>query len=340
MMDVARLAGVSHQTVSRVINGSDHIRPATRERVLEAIRDLGYRPNHAARALVRGRTGILGVITTSATLYGPTSIEHAIEEAARADGLLVTSIALSTVTPEAFRDAVDHLLRVGVEGIVVIAGYDDALGVVRQSAVGIPLVVVEGDLSRARHTVGVDQHEGARLATEHLLDLGHREIVHVGGPQDWAEARARAEGWRRALTRAGTTVPEVLVGDWSSASGYEAGLRIAEIGTATAVFVANDQMAIGLLLALHERGVSVPGQVSVVGFDDIPEASFTIPPLTTVRQDFTTVGHRAVDLVSEAMRGTQGRRPRLIAPTLVVRSSTATRATSCARERTSKGKIA
>ncbi|MBQ1012401.1 LacI family DNA-binding transcriptional regulator, partial [Micromonospora sp. M51] len=175
MADVARLAGVSHQTVSRVINGAPSIRRETRERVLEAIRRLDYRPNTAARALVRGRSGMIGIIGTARTLFGPTSIHRSVEDAARAAGYFATSVSLSEVTVRALSDATEHLMRVGVEGVVMIAGNDEALEVVRMTRSSVPFVVVEGDLSRASVTVGVDQVLGARMATEHLLDLGHRE---------------------------------------------------------------------------------------------------------------------------------------------------------------------
>ena len=324
MADVARLAGVSHQTVSRVINGSSSIKPETRERVLQAIERLGYRPNTAARALVRGRSGIIGVIGTARTLFGPMSIHRTVEDAARAAGFFATSVSLSEVTRQALSDATEHLMRVGVEGIVMIAGHDEALEVVRTQRSRVPFVVVEGDLSKASLTVGVDQVLGARMATEHLLGLGHREVVHVSGPLNWAEARARVDGWRLAMGGAGLRPVEPVSGDWSSRSGYVAGRRICEMPGVTAVFAANDQMAIGVLRALQECGRRVPGDISVVGFDDVPEAAYLIPPLTTIRQDFEAVGRRAIEVVTQAIRGAELHPSPLVVPTLVVRESTAT----------------
>ncbi len=323
MADVARLAGVSHQTVSRVINGAPSIRRETRERVLEAIRRLDYRPNTAARALVRGRSGMIGIIGTARTLFGPTSIHRSVEDAARAAGYFATSVSLSEVTVRALSDATEHLMRVGVEGVVMIAGNDEALEVVRMTRSGVPFVVVEGDLSRASVTVGVDQVLGARMATDHLLDLGHREIVHVSGPLNWAEARARLKGWRQAMSAAGLRPAEPIEGDWRAHSGYVAGLRIGAMRGTTAVFAANDQMAIGVLRALHERGRRVPQEISVVGFDDVPEAPYLIPPLTTVQQDFGAVGRRAITAVTQAIDDTVPQRLPLVIPKLVVRQSTA-----------------
>ncbi|MCF0091345.1 LacI family DNA-binding transcriptional regulator [Micromonospora sp. MH99] len=323
MADVARLAGVSHQTVSRVINGAPAIRRETRERVLEAIRRLDYRPNTAARALVRGRSGMIGIIGTARTLFGPTSIHRSVEDAARAAGYFATSVSLSEVTVRALSDATEHLMRVGVEGVVMIAGNDEALEVVRMTRSGVPFVVVEGDLSRASVTVGVDQVLGARMATDHLLGLGHQEIVHVSGPLNWAEARARRDGWRAAMSAAGLRPPEPVQGDWMAHSGYVAGLRICEMPGTTAVFAANDQMAIGVLRALHERGRRVPEDISVVGFDDVPEAAYLIPPLTTIQQDFGAVGQRAITAVTQAIDDTAPQPLPLVVPKLVVRASTA-----------------
>ena len=322
MHDVARLAGVSHQTVSRVINGSPRIRPETRQRVERAIEQLGYRPNTAARALVRGRSGILGVIGVGGGYFGPASIQRGIESAAREAGLFASTVSLPTLTRLLLDDSVEHLLRQGVEGIIIVAGQDDALEVARSSTVELPIVLVEGDLTRARWTVGVDQQAGARLAVRHLIELGHQEIVHLGGPTDWAEARARAAGFRSELLAAGLRATEPVAGGWSAEHGYRSGRAVADDPGITAVFTGNDQIAIGALLALHEAGRRVPEDVSVVGFDDQPEAAYLIPPLTTVRQDFDAVGVRAVEALTAAIAGSTGDPPSLITPELVVRAST------------------
>jgi DNA-binding LacI/PurR family transcriptional regulator len=337
MHDVARLAGVSHQTVSRVINGSPRLRPETRQRVERAIEQLGYRPNTAARALVKGRSGIVGVIGVGSTYFGPASIQRSIETAARARGLFASTVSLTSLTRELLDNSVEHLRRQGVEGIIIVAGQDDALEIARSRTVGVPIVLVEGDLTRARRTVGVDQVTGARLAVRHLLELGHREIVHLAGPADWAEARARLDGWRAEMTDAGLRPAEPVHGSWSAAFGHEAGGRLAADPRITAVFTANDQIAIGLLLALHDAGRRVPDDVSVVGFDDQPEAAYLVPPLTTVRQDFEQVGVRAVAAITAAIaapdtevesstaRGLSTPEPvvaNLITPELVVRRST------------------
>lgn len=327
MADVARLAGVSHQTVSRVINGQTNLRPATRARVEEAIRQLGYRPNSAARALVTKRSATIGVIGSKSGFWGPSSVHRTVQAAGREAGYFVSSVNVPDLTRAAVSDAVDHLRDQRVEGIVLIAANDEAVEVARhQEDVGIPVVVVEGSLDKARLTVGVDQAAGAVLATQHLLDLGHVEILHLAGPLQWTEARSRLQGWQHAMHAAGLRPHAPLEGDWTAASGYAAGTRLAERGDVTAVFAANDQMALGLLRALWEAGRRVPEDVSVVGFDDIPEAGFMIPPLTTVSQDFTAVGHRAIEILQTAIGGaaSEAEMPeRLIQPDLVVRATTA-----------------
>lgn len=322
MADVARLAGVSHQTVSRVINGSASIRPATKARVEQAIEELGYRPNTAARALVTRRSGIIGIVGTNSALYGPSSIQRSVQEAARAAGYFSSLVPLAEVTLETLRDALDHLARQSVEAIVMIAAQEDALAVVHSADAGLPLVVVEGDLSGRGLSVGVDQIDGARQATEHLIGLGHRAIEHVAGPLNWTEAKGRSTGYEEAMRAAGLTPRRSWQGDWTPARGYEIGRELARKGDATAVFVANDQMAIGVLHAFAEAGLSVPADISVVGFDDIPEAGYLNPALTTIRQDFQAIGRRAIDLVMATLDGSTASVP-LLPPELIVRDSTA-----------------
>ncbi|MGF9754356.1 LacI family DNA-binding transcriptional regulator [Microvirga sp. 0TCS3.31] len=326
MADVARLAGVSHQTVSRVINGQNNLRPATREKVEEAIRQLGYRPNTAARALVTRKSATIGVIGSKSGYWGPSTVHRTIQAAGRDAGYFVSSVNLQSLTREELVDAIDHLRNQGVEGVVLISATDDAVEVARaQEQWGVPVVVVEGDPGKAHWTVGVDQVAGAELGTRHLVELGHTDIVHLSGPPDWTEARARLLGWQNAMYAAGLRPSQQVTGDWSAASGFERGREIAAREDVTAVFCANDQMALGLLRALSEAGRSVPTGprgVSVVGFDDIPEAPYLIPPLTTVRQDFEAVGRRAIEILRAALADAP-EPDRLITPELVVRASSA-----------------
>jgi DNA-binding LacI/PurR family transcriptional regulator len=321
MADVARLAGVSHQTVSRVINGSASIRPSTRARVERAIADLGYHPNTAAQALVTKRSRTIGIIGNDSAFYGPSSVQFSIQEAARAAGYFTSLVTLGTMTHDELRAALDHLNRQSVEAIITIVTQQDALAVVRTEATTTPLIVVEGELSGRGLSVGVDQIAGARLATQHLVDLGHRDIVHVTGPLTWTEARARRTGYGDVMRAAGLRERADLEGDWSPAGGYAIGRELVRRGDFSAVFVANDQMAIGVLHAFAKAGIAVPEDISIIAFDDIPEAAYLNPALSTVRQDFHAVGQRAIELLSAALAGLAAETP-LIAPELVVRDST------------------
>ncbi|MFF3439552.1 LacI family DNA-binding transcriptional regulator [Streptosporangium sp. NPDC002721] len=325
MADVATKAGVSHQTVSRVLNDHPNVRAETRARVLEAINELGYRRNMVARALVTRHTRTLGVVSFDTTLYGPASTVYGIEQAARAAGYFVSMVSLKTIDTAGVRDALGYLAEQAVDGIVVVAPQRSAAPALADVPTDIPVVAVEGSHSGDVSVVSVDQIEGARLATRHLLDLGHETVWHVAGPSDWLEADGRIEGWREVLTAAGRPVPELLSGDWSPRSGYEAGLRLAATPGVTAVFVANDQMALGALRAFAELGVRVPEQLSIVGFDDIPESEFFTPPLTTIRQDFGAVGKYSIEVLLRQMEaGAEWSHERhVVPPRFVARASTA-----------------
>jgi len=325
MADVATRAGVSHQTVSRVLNDHPNVRAETRERVLAAIRELGYRRNMVARALVTRHTRTLGVVSFDTTLYGPASTVYGIEQAARAAGYFVSMVSLKTIDTAGVRDALGYLAEQAVDGIVVVAPQRSAAPALAGAPTDIPVVAVEGSHTGDVSVVSVDQIEGARLATRHLLDLGHETVWHIAGPSDWLEADGRIEGWREVLGAAGRKAPELLSGDWSPRSGYEAGLRLATTPGVTAVFVANDQMALGMLRAFAELGVRVPEQISVVGFDDIPESEFFTPPLTTIRQDFGAVGKYSIEILLRQMEaGAEWSQERhVVPPRFVARTSTA-----------------
>jgi len=320
MYDVAAQAGVSHQTVSRVLNGFAGIRPETRDRVEAAIADLGYRPNKAARALVTSRTRAIGVLAPATTDFGPTSSMHAIERAVRDAGYhpLITS---TPIEAEAVRASLEFLLDQSIEALVVIAPYRVVLDELRALDGELPMVALQtGDSAAA--SAGIDQVAGARLAVRHLLELGHRGIQQLAGPDDFIEAAVRRRAVDDELAAHGIPKLPTLTGDWSADSGYAAGALVD--GAATAVVCGNDQMALGLVHALVDLGRRVPQDVSIVGFDDIPESAHSLPPLTTVHQDFEEVGRRAVrDLVArlEGRDADGGSVP--VTPELVVRASTA-----------------
>ena len=327
LSDVAARAGVSHQTVSRVVNGHPNVAPSTRERVQQAIAELGYRPNAAARALVTGSTRTLGLVTSHINQYGPAQTLLGLEKAARAAGYSLSVAVLDEDSELAMREAVDRFVSQSVDAVIALSTYGQAVEALRRFESPVPLIAVQVGRDDSRPTVGVDQEFGGALATRHLLELGHATVHHVTGPTDSMEARGRLAGWRAELLAVGAPVPSVICGDWWPQSGHDAGrelvarMRSGDGPQVTAVFVANDQMALGLINALHEAGLSVPGDVSVVGFDDVPEAGFFTPPLTTVRQDFAELGRRGVQLVLARLRG-QAAEADPVLPQLLVRSTT------------------
>jgi DNA-binding LacI/PurR family transcriptional regulator len=323
MSDVGELAGVSHQTVSRVINGSPHVRPETRERVLAAMAELGYRPNSVARALVTGRSHMLGVVSFDTTLYGPASTLFGIERAAHEAGYFIIVASLKALDRSSVSDAVERLRRQGVDGVLVIAPMQNAADALLHAPSEVPLVAVEAGPDDVVPVVAVDQFSGAAKATQHLLDLGHRTVWHIAGPADFLESRQRQDGWCTTLERAGIDPPQPLRGDWSARSGYDLGRRLSADPEVTAIFVANDQMALGVLRAMHEAGRIIPRDVSVVGFDDVPEAPYFMPPLTTIRQDFDEMGSRSLRLLLRTIEaGRKVPAGSRVQPELIVRAST------------------
>lgn len=328
MADVARLAGVSHQTVSRVLNDHPNVRPQTRAKVLAVIRELAYRPNAAARTLVTRRTRTLGVICFDTTLYGPASMLYGIEQAA-SHSYFVTIASVPALTRRSVLGAVDRFLGQAVEGIIVIAPQTTAVSALSYVPAEVPLVAVGCGTGSPLASVAIDNAAGAALATGHLLGLGHRTVHQLAGPRSWLDAGERIEGWRRALGEAGAPEPPLLAGDWSAASGYRAGHKLAGTDGVTAVFCANDQMALGLLRALAERGKRVPEDISVAGFDDMPESAYFRPPLTTVRQDFGELGRQALDRLLGRIASVRSSAPTgkpgpcvPVTPELVIRAST------------------
>ncbi|MFG2769835.1 LacI family DNA-binding transcriptional regulator [Streptomyces sp. NPDC048350] len=323
MAEVAVRAGVSTQTVSRVANQHENVSPATRVKVLAAMRALGYRPNVAARALVTGRFGALGVVGFDVGAHGVERTLASIVTAASEAGFSVNLMGIGARTGAAVRHAFQRLAVQSVDGIVLVESQMlDALS--SHLPPRMPVVVADGDTGHQYPNAGFDQALGAQRAVSHLLELGHRTVHHVSGPRDSISARRRAEAWERTLLAAGAPVRPMLYGDWTAESGHLAGRTLAQLPDVTAVFVANDQMALGVLRALHDAGRAVPDEVSVVGFDDVPGARFFDPPLTTVHQDFDVVGRHSVTLLLDRMEHPDRDPCRLVVePTLVVRASTA-----------------
>jgi DNA-binding LacI/PurR family transcriptional regulator len=324
--DVARTAGVSHMTVSRVVNGYPGVTESTRARVLSAIRDMGYRPSRMARDLSLGRNRSVTVMTSDTTLYGRATLLQGVEEAARAAGFLVTIGMLDSAQPTAVRQAVDRACDSTSGGVIVIAFDLAGVRALREIPPGIPVVAaleIKDNRDRRQYTsISLDDRAAAAAATEHLLGLGHRTVHHIGLPSS-TSLSARAQGWRSALRRAGAPVPDAIPGGWTAQAGYEAARRLTRDRDVTAILCGNDDMALGALHALREAGRAVPDSVSVVGFDDIPSAEFFAPPLTTVRLDFAGLGRDCFALLHRALNSAGPPvAPTAAAPRLVVRNTT------------------
>ncbi|TKV57421.1 LacI family transcriptional regulator [Nakamurella flava] len=325
LYDVARLAGVSHQTVSRVVNHHPHVRVSTRHKVMTAIAELGYRSNAAARTLVTRRSNTIGVITSAAPLWGPIGTLVALERAARDTGFGVNVAGMASIDPAVVDATLRRFVDQGVDGIVVVAPEAAVSHIAEPFVTDVPVVLVAAGAEPAVgvQIAAVDQEGGARAAVRHLVDLGHREIAHISGPEPWFDATARLRGWRRELSAHDLPAEVLLSGDWSSASGYAAGARLIRRGPVpTAVFVANDLMAIGVIKALRHGGLRVPQDVSVVGFDDMPGVDFLAPSLTTVRQDLDALGRLCIDMLTREP-GSPTAAPTTVPAALVVRGSTA-----------------
>ncbi|SDE14176.1 LacI family DNA-binding transcriptional regulator [Glycomyces harbinensis] len=330
MTDVARLAGVSQKTVSRVVNNERYVSDDVREKVLRAARELGFRPNTAARALITGRFRRIGVVSLGTALYGPASLQVAMERATRSAGVSVMVANTLEGQPGAIAEAVEWLLQQGVDAIVISEPIDEDEPVEIDTEVPIYSLGQARGVPEAQNLLtGEFNRIAGREAAEHLLDLGHARVWHVAGPEKWYAARERAQGWRDAHEARGIEPPPMLQGDWSPASGYRAGLQLVRDPDVTAVACANDDMAIGLVRAFTEAGRSVPERVSVTGFDDIPAAAYLTPPLTTIRQRFEADAIRALGTILRRLPGASTDAPEpdppapATGPSLVVRASTA-----------------
>jgi DNA-binding LacI/PurR family transcriptional regulator len=339
--DVARLAGVSNQTISRVLNEHPSVRGSTRDRVLAAMDALRYRPNRAARMLGTRRSHIIGVLTADAgSRSGQASSVRVIEEAARERGWYSSVVHLSSASPSAISAAAEDLLSQEVEGVVIVAPQVTVVSRIAPLLARIPIVTSLGELRNAGAVTAPSADAGARMAVRYLIEQGHRRIVHVAGPPDWHDAQGRLGAYEAQLRSSGLPVLPPVFGDWSADSGYAAGRSLvvdrARAGGSrrgfTAVFAASDQLALGLLHALREARLEVPGDVSVAGFGDIPEAAHFWPPLTTVRQDVRELGRSQVGVLVDAIgraRGANGgsatdaAAPVVAGPRLVIRKSVA-----------------
>jgi DNA-binding LacI/PurR family transcriptional regulator len=334
LRDVARRAGVSYQTVSRVINNHANVADETRQRILETIDELDYHPNKAARSLAARHSQTLALITFGLDFYGPAQMVVNIERAARNAGYdLIFSNVASNLTSmnntnasvKSIHAAINSIRRWQVDGILMITPilemrYDT---ITKQGkSVDIPIVQINGPLGAQTPSVVVEQRAGSRLITQHLIDLGHQRIAEICGPLTWFDALARHESWEATLKAADLEPRLSIEGDWTAQGGYQAAKQLLD-SDFSALVVGNDQMALGAMRALREAGLRIPEDVSVVGFDDIAESSFFEPPLTTIRQDFAALGKRGVEtLIERIVNPGLPLEQQVIYPELILRAST------------------
>ena len=321
--DVAKMAGVSHQTVSRVINNADYIKDDTRSKVQSAMEDLGYVPNAAARALVTSKSKIIGILVSDIVYNGPAGMMHAMEKEARKGGFFAISASVDPIESSSIAQGIEHLRRLGIEGLVVITPQSDSVQAVERLVTDIPVVFIDSPSQDKEFSAELDNETGARKATEHLIALGHKKILHVAGPLSWFDATPRVRGYEKAMIAA-KLKPQVIEGDWSVPTGYEIGRNLElDKSKITAIFAANDQLALGLMRALRQRGYLVPERVSVIGFDDVPESPYYEPPLTTMRPDFAELGRLAMEMILGRIQSGKAVKTSALIPQLVVRESTA-----------------
>ena len=322
--DVARLCGVSHQTVSRVINEHPNVAPKTRKRVLEVIKELGYQPNRAARRLVTGISNSIGLVSYGTSHYGPSRMFNSIDKALRNKDIGLVTAHLRDMTLDELERAVQYLKSQLVDGLILITPLDIDLDILRSLCQPLPFVTLDVKARNHFPSIAIDQYYGAQQATLHLLELGHSQIAHISGPLHWTDAKLRQQGWHDTLTAANVKLENRLQieSDWTAQGGFHACMQLLDQAPFSALFAGNDQMALGAIHALYERGLSVPHDISVVGFDDIPEAAFFYPPLSTVQQNFTELGQKSVAYLLELLAQKEPAPEKPISPTLILRKST------------------
>ena len=317
LSDVAKLAGVSSQTVSRVVRGASVVAPETRERVLAAVEELSYRPNLAARSLSNRRTGVIHVVNATPLFGGHArTFLSIVSELGRLG--YQTSIAGS---PRDQNPTLDQLVPLGVDGIVVLGGHAQSADLVSVVHGRIPAVFVgqRFDLPDDVASVAIDQDAVARKATNHLVELGCRRLLHICGPSGWFDAHERRDGFNAACREAGIEPVKVSADSWEARSGYALGDRFP--GDIDGLFTSNDHLALGALRWFAEHDRNVPGEVAVVGVDDVDGADNFLPPLTTIRQPHQEVGACAVGHLAELIAGGPARHT-ILAPELIIREST------------------
>ncbi|MET0716321.1 MAG: LacI family DNA-binding transcriptional regulator [Mycetocola sp.] len=328
MADVGRLANVSAQTVSRFFTGTGYVSATTRTRIEAAVAELGYRPNHVARAFRVNRTNTIGVLTMGTINYGVSATYAGVTAAAHATNysIVISHIDVDIDDPGALEEArrgLDTLQSLQVDGIILATQNRHADNLLEGISDRLPVVTLSGRPKSAAASVAVDSHQAGLLATRHLIELGHQRILHIGGPRNRHETIERERGYSDAMLEAGLPPLPIIPGtSWSAASGHLAGLS-PNLGDFTAVFAANDPIALGFSSAMRSRGLEAPTDYSIIGVDDMPDTAFFAPPLTTIRMDFNELGSVAFEMIRHHIQTGQQLDARVLPPMLVVRDSAA-----------------
>ncbi len=326
LRDVAKVSGVSFQTVSRVVNNSPDVSNKTRRQVLEAIESLGYQPNLIARGLKTGQSMILEMITFGVDTFVPRELMESLGRTADKHGYRILFSDVVTENPQAIKSILPRLNSRMCDGVLITSPVENAaFDYLMAARPSVPIIQMRNEREPKYPSVIVDQYAGSQAATQHLIDLGHRQIAEISGPLHWHEAFMRHDSYLATLNaHTLTTTAVVEATGWMPPAGYEAAHKLLdEAKPFSALVVANDYLALGAILALNERGLRVPDDISIVGFDDTPEAAFFMPPLTTVRQDYDTLGQQAIEYLIELINNPDA--PvyhRVMIPQLVERKST------------------
>jgi DNA-binding LacI/PurR family transcriptional regulator len=322
LYDVAKVVGVSHQTVSRVVKGHANVRPEVRERIEAAIVELNYKPNLVARSLATSKSHRIGALVYELLEAGPSKIMEGASIRAREAGYLFDIVSLDPENDRGISEAIALINQSELAGLLAFTPTDGVVRAIRQASFSVPLTLESdpNDWSDDDHPIMGET--GVDIMVDHLVELRHKKFFHISGPEGWLAARGRSHAYQAALAARGVQSLGQIAGNWSARSGYAAAMQMPLDQGITAVVAANDQTALGAMAALNERGIDVPRDISVVGFDDIPESQFFRPALTTVRFDFGLQGRIAVDRLLAKINGVPPATPLVPAPpTIVIRAS-------------------
>lgn len=319
--DVAKAAGVSHQTVSRFLKGFEGIRPQTREKVVRALDELQYRPNLTARSLKSGQSHRIGALTHEISEVGPARIVEGASAAAREAGYVLDIVSLDTRNPSAIKKSLALITQHDLAGVLALGMTDEMTKAFEATSFRVPYYVAAESDGLSDDPRAALSRFGLPALVRHLAGYGHRRLVHIAGPAEWSASRNRIRAYESAVEAEGMQSVGILHGDWSARSGYRAIADLVELPDATAFIAANDQMALGAMLALKELGLRIPDDVSVVGVDDIPEAAYFDPPLTTVWNDFDSQGRAAMHHLQARIEHAEVRAVSVAPPLLIVRRS-------------------